>query len=51
MPLNAKESLQQFNHKTPKKPQYQPYLAPDRSYGADTQKMKLIDMSPALTTD
>ena len=47
----VKESLPQFNHKTPIKPQHQSYPAPERTYGADTQKIKLINMSSALPTD
>ena len=48
IPGYVKQYLHQLNHKIPKNPHYQPYPAPERTYGADSQKMKPIDMSPAL---
>ena len=50
MPGYLKGYLYQFNHKTTKTPQHQPYPATERTYGADAQKMKLIDTSPKLLT-
>ena len=51
VPRHIKELLNQLNNKTPKKSQHQPYPAPERTYGADAYKMKLIDMSTALSTE
>ena len=45
------EALHQFGHKTPKRPQYQTYPVPERKYGADTQKMKPLNMLPELPTE
>ena len=51
MPGLLKEYLCQFCHETPIKPQHQPYPAPEQTYGADAQKMKPLDTSPALPTE
>ena len=50
-PIYSKESLHQFCHKTPIKPQHQIYSAPEWTYGADAQKMKPLDTSPELPTE
>ena len=44
MPGYAKDALHPFNHVKPKNRKYQPYPSPERMYGADAQKMKLIYM-------
>ena len=46
-----KEYLNQFNNKTPKVPQHQPYPEPEMTYSADSQKMKPINTSPELSTE
>ena len=46
----VKEDLHQFGHETPKKPHNHPHIAPERTYGADAQKMKPLDTSAALAT-
>ena len=51
MPEYVKTSLHQFNHKPPKMPQHQPYSAPERTYGEDSEKMKPIDTSTELPTE
>ena len=51
MPGYVKESLRQFSHKTPKKPQHQPYPAAERTNGANDQKMKPLNTSPELPTE
>ena len=51
MPGCVQESLPQFNHKTPKKSQNQPYPVSERTFGADTQKKKPIDMSLSLPVE
>ena len=51
MPGYIKEALNQFNNKTPKIPQHQPYPEPERTYSADSQKMKPINTSPELSTE
>ena len=43
--------MQQFGHKTPNKPQHQPYSAPERTYGTEAQKMKLFNTSLAIPTE
>ena len=48
IPVYVKEDLQKIGHKTQIKPQNQPYPVPKRTYGADAQKMKPLDTSPAL---
>ena len=47
----VKEYLHQFGHKTPIKPQQQPYSAPEWTYGADSHQMKSIDASWSLPTE
>ena len=42
MPGYVKEPLHQFDHKQQKNTQHQPYIALERTYGADDQKMKPI---------
>ena len=47
----VKEHLHQFSHKTPIKPQHQPYPDPEWTYSVDAQKMKPLNTSPALPTE
>ena len=44
----VKEALHQFGNNKTIKPQHQPYLAPERTYGADARKMKPFDTSLEL---
>ena len=50
IPGYVKEYFHQSGHKTPKNPQHQPYPTPKQTYGADAQKMKLVDTSKSLST-
>ena len=47
----VREALQQFGHKTPITPQHQPYPASERTYGANAQKIKPLNTSPAISTE
>ena len=51
IPVHVKEFLIQFKHKTQNKPQHQPYPSPERTFGADTQKVKPIDTSSTSSTE
>ena len=51
MLIYIKEALHQFGHMTPKYPHHQPYPVPERTYVADSQKMKPLDTSSSLSTD
>ena len=39
-----KESLHQFSYKTPKKPQHQTYPVPEKTFGADAQKINQLTL-------
>ena len=47
----VKEALKNIIHNTPKNSQHQPYPALQWEYGADDQKNKYLDTSPALLTE
>ena len=51
MPGYANGSLHQWNNIKPKNSQHQPYPAPGIMHGTYEQKMKPIDMSPAISME